>query len=123
MLEIGANPVADLTPFPSASFRSPPHLLHLFPSLPHSHCVYDLYSESLSTYSESLSRAHDALVAASTPRSDWPVAVDRWKAKGGDQGAKKVLEDMDPAMKAFLEMEGRLKQTSAAVEVEGAKGT
>jgi aarF domain-containing kinase len=86
------------------------------------HCIYDIYSTSLADYSSALACALDALRSSQTPRAAWPLAVKKFDEKGGEEGgAKELLQDMDPTMRAFLEMEGRLKKT-AEVAQDGKKG-
>lgn len=68
------------------------------------HCVHTIYADDLDLYTESLSSARKALTAARVPESDWPEEV---KAEGGGQGVKrdhvkKVVQNVDPAMAAFL---------------------
>lgn len=79
------------------------------------HCVYDLYATSLAEYATALASARSALEAKRVPRAEWPGALlqgGRSDQGGEVEGVKEdmvdVLEGMDPGMRAFLELEGRL---------------
>jgi len=108
--------------FPPFSFSSPPRASSFHAILPPSlspdccmsgcvHCVYDIYASSLLAYQEALSQAHTALLASSRPRSQWPAVILEREKRGVAGNVKELsLEEMDPGMKAFLEMESRLKE-------------
>lgn len=74
-------------------------------------CIYDIYAETHQTYLESLHAALQALSRSSIPKDDWPVPVIELETNGqGPGGAGDLLDGMDPATKAFLELEGKLKK-------------
>ncbi|KAJ9124661.1 hypothetical protein QFC24_003028 [Naganishia onofrii] len=92
-------------------------------------CVYTLYADDLLAYNESLANALTALRTSGTPQSSWPADIRAFAEKGravGDDSAaafgssrrdvvdeaekmtreeimRDVLEDVDPALRAFLE--------------------
>lgn len=92
-------------------------------------CVYDLFKEDLEDYQESLSEARSALLALTTP----PVSREEWDdellgkmpssdgsgsvedhAGKADAEVDAVIAGLDPSMKAFLEMERKMKKKKAA---------
>ncbi|KAJ9116473.1 hypothetical protein QFC22_004915 [Naganishia vaughanmartiniae] len=92
-------------------------------------CVYTAYADDLLAYNESLADALTALCTSGTPQSTWPAEIRAFAEKGravGDDSAaafgtprrqlggeaekvtreeimRDVLEDVDPALRAFLE--------------------
>ncbi|GHJ90279.1 hypothetical protein NliqN6_6681 [Naganishia liquefaciens] len=94
-------------------------------------CVYTLYADDLLAYNESISHALSALRAFNIPKTEWPTEVRAFADKGqtGDASAaafgskreekagtvtretimRDVLEDVDPALRAFLELENKIK--------------
>ena len=78
------------------------------------HCVYNIYTDELETYTEALSSAHQALLSAGVSKSEWPAAVRKLDKKGEKQMQKEARggmeEGMDPVMAGFLAMERRLKE-------------
>lgn len=95
------------------------------------HCVYNIYAEELEEYTEAIASAHRALIAAGTPKTDWPAPVRQLDSKsagdtgnrGREQSGKEAMQDeakeqvtqgMDPVLSAFLAMEGKLKKKQLA---------
>ncbi|KAJ9099296.1 hypothetical protein QFC21_004177 [Naganishia friedmannii] len=92
-------------------------------------CVYTLYADDLLAFNESLANALTALRTSGTPPSTWPAEIcafaEKGRAAGDDSAAafgsprrapgeqaemvtreeimRDVLEDVDPALRAFLE--------------------
>ena len=78
------------------------------------HCVYNIYTDELETYTESLTAAYQALLSAGISKQAWPAAV-RKLDKKGEKGIQKeaqggMNDGMDPVMAGFLAMERRLKE-------------
>jgi len=89
-------------------------------------CVYDLYAEDLQDYHEDLSEARAKLLNLQPPivQAEWnedllgkyPDDQGRGRADGGsfkaqaDSDVDAVIAGLDPSMKAFLEMERRMKK-------------
>ncbi|KAJ9109985.1 hypothetical protein QFC20_003185 [Naganishia adeliensis] len=91
-------------------------------------CVYTVYADDLLAYNESLTNAISALLNSAIPRSEWPEEVVQFYKKGakrddaaafgsarksGDEVVEKVtreeimrdvLVDVDPALRAFLDL-------------------
>ncbi|KAF9923963.1 hypothetical protein FBU30_005983 [Linnemannia zychae] len=69
------------------------------------HCIYDIYEEDRQEYSANLAKVLDEISKAGLPPPDIGN-----KTKDGD-GAQSTNsdDDMDPGMKAFLELERKLK--------------
>jgi hypothetical protein len=107
-------------------------------------CIYDIYADALLEYNTALRAARKALLAADSPETVWPGAVREMHRKlaareeraarrtaaaaQAEQAANAVvaeaaaeemdetLEDLDPAMRAFLELEGKLKKAKQVAE-------
>lgn len=77
------------------------------------HCIYDLYEEDRQEYKAKLAKVLDEISKAGLPPP--PNISNTKKGKGdgastGDaQSANDEDNDMDPGMKAFLELERKLK--------------
>ncbi|KAG0091407.1 hypothetical protein BGZ92_000740 [Podila epicladia] len=69
------------------------------------HCVYDIYEEDRHEYKEALAKILDNIKKAGLP----PPPPDIVPASGAQGGDAKDDDDMDPGMKAFLELERKLK--------------
>lgn len=111
-------------------------------------CIYDIYADSLIEYNTALRAARKALLAAGTPETDWPAAVremHRKLAAREERAARRsaavketeqaaasavvaeetaeemddTLDDLDPAMRAFLELEGKLKKAKQVAKQAG----
>ncbi|KAI5449573.1 hypothetical protein NCC49_004566 [Naganishia albida] len=100
-------------------------------------CVYTLYADDLLAYNEALTNAISSLLASHVPRSEWPEEVREFSKKGSSKGddaaaaafgssrkdigpekvekvtreeiMRDVLVDVDPALRAFLELENKIK--------------
>jgi hypothetical protein len=80
-------------------------------------CVYDLYIEAKAAYSKALAASLTALEEQSVPKSLWPKEVLALSKQPGDprQTPSASLEDdgpLDASIKAFMELEKRLKKSS-----------
>ncbi|GAA6043507.1 hypothetical protein JCM8097_002247 [Rhodosporidiobolus ruineniae] len=110
------------------------------------HCVYDLYLEDLETYHALLSSTRSAVRSAlaagqpAPPRDEWPELlrgvldeVEKGGTEGVVQGEKRegdpkreaqreleaTRKELDPTMRAFLEMEARMKAKQASAPPPG----
>lgn len=77
-------------------------------------CVYDLYIEAKAAYSHSLTTALTALQQQSVPKTSWPedVLALAERSNGKEVTASAVFdgeEPLDATMRAFIELEKRLK--------------
>lgn len=119
------QPLRSLLATPPHSLTNPPATLH---RLPHS---YDLYLEDLEHHHTLLSQAKQQLLALERTRAQrvpdalWPPEFGPRSAEPADpetvkDQAKKELEDaraaLPPSMRAFLEMEERMKERQKAVK-------
>lgn len=90
------------------------------------HCTYDIYAESLMSYQEDLSKARDQLLALKPPLADadWdmsllgprptvsgPHATKEEAAQKAQDEVDAVIGNLDPSMKAFLQLERSLKKS------------
>ena len=80
-------------------------------------CVNDLYIESKAAYQSALGDALDQLEAKKVPRDKWPESVaslyERRIAQASGAISSVVDEEpLDASMRAFLELERKLKGTS-----------
>lgn len=85
-------------------------------------CVYDLYKEDLEEYQEVLGSVRRQLLALGVGRDEWDEGVlgrmpddgDASDASSASSAADAevdaVIAGLDPSMKAFLEMERRMKR-------------
>ncbi|KAG0374668.1 hypothetical protein BGX24_010104 [Mortierella sp. AD032] len=69
------------------------------------HCIYDIYEEDRQEYKTKLAKVLDEITQAGLP----PPPNINTKAAKGDGATKDEEDDMDPGMKAFLELERKLK--------------
>ncbi|KAF9337625.1 hypothetical protein BG006_003798 [Podila minutissima] len=69
------------------------------------HCIYDIYEDDRHEYKEALAKVLKNIQAAGLP----PPPPDVVPASGAQGGDTKDDDDMDPGMKAFLELERKLK--------------
>ncbi|KAG0037467.1 hypothetical protein BGZ82_002466 [Podila clonocystis] len=69
------------------------------------HCIYDIYEEDRQEYKEALVKVLENIQKAGLP----PPPPDVVPASGAQGGDAKDNDDMDPGMKAFLELERKLK--------------
>ncbi|KAM0755766.1 hypothetical protein T439DRAFT_282584, partial [Meredithblackwellia eburnea MCA 4105] len=88
------------------------------------HCIYDIYVEDLEFYHEQIVAARKALLAKGSEVSaaEWPEELgeramdDTSSPKEADPKAEaeralqETYKTLDPSMRAFLEMEARLKK-------------
>lgn len=81
-------------------------------------CIYDLYMDAKQSYRQSLLAALSQLEHKRVDEALWPeeiVALSRKRKASSKANAGNPVEqddgeeDMDPTMKAFLELERRLK--------------
>ncbi|KAG9065346.1 hypothetical protein KI688_002671 [Linnemannia hyalina] len=75
------------------------------------HCIYDIYEEDRQEYKAKLAKVLDEISKAGIPP---PPNIKKGKGGGGAstgnaQSANDEEDDMDPGMKAFLELERKLK--------------
>uniref|UniRef100_V5EUY1 ABC1 atypical kinase-like domain-containing protein n=2 Tax=Kalmanozyma brasiliensis (strain GHG001) TaxID=1365824 RepID=V5EUY1_KALBG len=89
------------------------------------HCAYDIYAEDLEDFHSRLSSVRTQLTQLHPPVSkdewrtdllgDYPIAggnaeTDKERKERAQQEVDRVIGDLDPTMKAFLEMERKLKR-------------
>lgn len=88
-------------------------------------CVYDLHLENLQDYQKDLTAARNRLTSLSPPLSEaeWVVSIlgRRPEQEGEDDGRSAiekaeaevdaVIGNLDPSMKAFLQLERSLKKS------------
>lgn len=74
------------------------------------HCIYDIYEEDRQEYKAKLAKVLDEISKAGLPP---PPNIKKREgdgaSTGGAQSANDEDDDMDPGMKAFLELERKLK--------------
>lgn len=90
------------------------------------HCAYDIYADSLHDFQEDLTIARNHLLSLTPPVSnaEWNVSLlgkrpdDKEEKEDGRSPAEKaqaevdaVIGNLDPSMKAFLELERSLKRS------------
>lgn len=73
-------------------------------------CVNDLYVEALRDYKASLRSIRDKLEREAVHQSLWPKEIIELNPSGQAQQEDFDDADLDPATKAFMEMERKLKQ-------------
>ncbi|GAA96944.1 uncharacterized protein L969DRAFT_90348 [Mixia osmundae IAM 14324] len=75
-------------------------------------CVYDLYAEDLSDYSDACKKAQVQLTELQVPQSQWPSSLPRMQAAG----AAEPPSDLSPTLSAFMLLEKKLasKQSPAS---------
>ncbi len=66
-----------------------------------------MYADDLELYSSALSSAREALSSASVSKADWPEELRQGDGDGNGNGLvgremKKMEDEMDPSMAAFL---------------------
>ncbi|KAF9430290.1 hypothetical protein BGZ76_000888 [Entomortierella beljakovae] len=69
------------------------------------HCVYDIYEEDRQEYKEALAEVLESIKKAGLP----PPPNIKTSGVAGTGGGKDDDSDMDPSMKAFLDLEKKLK--------------
>lgn len=72
-------------------------------------CIYDLYMEAKEGYRQSLRTALTQLEEKGVPKELWPVEVVALAEKRKSHPDLEEQGEEDPTMKAFLELERRLK--------------
>ncbi|KAN0065503.1 hypothetical protein ACQY0O_001340 [Thecaphora frezii] len=96
------------------------------------HCAYDIYAEDLEDFHSKLQAVRQRLLALEPPvtASEWHEDLlgafpsDQSEASGEDARARaekevnRAIGDLDPTMKAFLEMERRLKKQERSKSTE-----
>lgn len=102
------------------------------------HCIYDIYTDELRDWHSEMSDARSSLLALSPPLSDkeWrsdvlgerPIAEAGEARQNESQGkgeretpeehaereVERIIGNLDPSMKAFLEMERKMKAKKKA---------
>jgi aarF domain-containing kinase len=86
-------------------------------------CVYDLHFEALQDYQEDITKARNSLLSLSPPLTDkeWVVSLlgprpgpiegdERTAAEKAHDEVDAVIGNLDPSMKAFLQLERSLKR-------------
>ncbi|WVQ79879.1 hypothetical protein IAT38_001979 [Cryptococcus sp. DSM 104549] len=75
-------------------------------------CVYTIYTQELEEYVEAIDAARAELEATGVPRSEWPEEIARDGRGDAIENEEKdsAKAGMDPAMSAFLALEGKLKK-------------
>lgn len=71
------------------------------------HCIYDIYEEDRQEYKTKLAKVLDEISKAGLPPP--PNIRKGGGASKGDAQSANDDDDMDPGMKAFLELERKLK--------------
>lgn len=78
-------------------------------------CVYDIYAEDLQLFNSDLSQVRQKLDTMGLSDQEWDEGL--LGKRSGEMDAKRsaedeveaVIGDLDPTMKAFLEMERKMK--------------
>ncbi|PWN52381.1 ABC1-domain-containing protein [Violaceomyces palustris] len=98
------------------------------------HCAYDIYAEDLESYHEALSSVRRRLLEVEPRLSEeeWKEELLGKRPSGGDEDGgtdsklradrevDEVIGNLDPTMKAFLEMERRMKKQQQQQQVASA---
>ncbi|KAF9916665.1 hypothetical protein BX616_003162 [Lobosporangium transversale] len=70
------------------------------------HCIYDIYEEERQEYKRELAKVLEDISKAGLPP---PPSASAHGSNDGDGNSKNAEDDIDPGMKAFLELERKLK--------------
>ncbi|KAG0334454.1 hypothetical protein BG004_000402 [Podila humilis] len=74
------------------------------------HCIYDIYEEDRQDYKAALAKVLEAIQKAGLPPPPPDVVpTSATKTSGSNNNDNSDDDDMDPGMKAFLELERKLK--------------